>query len=288
MKKNRLKYLSLLGLFLIMSCDIQKDMKNFFLFITTYKDPDEQSKICLRKIEEREYLDAYKFCEKACKKGVKIACMKQAYILDAHIKDGVHKAIAIYFRLCANEEAEACYNLGNIYAKGRTKDADSDKKAKEFFSKACKMGLREACLQVYQSVGTQQEETERTAEEEKVRETEEENIRKTEEENIREMVVTYHNAVAEERIEDALDFYVSYRKPHIKVNLLEAIGRDTEYYIVEEVDVVETSGNTAKVYVRVRQKVTYSPKEQVWEGIWTVEKENGGWKIVRTPGRRIQ
>lgn len=264
MKGSKLKYTNFLILIfsLIISCDVQRD-------------PDKLNKICLEKIEKGEYLNAQKFCEEACRKGVKSACMKQAYILDTYVKDGVDKAIGIYLQLCTDGEAEACYNLGNIYAKGRAKVSDGDKKAKEFFSKACKMGMEMACEQIQQMESSSQR-------------TQQLEISEAEENRIREMVVAYHNAVAEERIKDALNFYTSYRKPQIKVNLLEAIAKNTEYYIVEEVDVLEVFGNTAKVYVRVRQKVTYSPKEQVWEGVWTVEKEDGEWKIVRTPGRRIQ
>lgn len=263
MRRSKLKYATVLTSLLFMSCNTQEDA-------------DKLNKVCLKKIEKGEYLNAYKFCEEACKKGVKLACMKQAYILDAHIKDGVERAIIIYSQLCADGEAEACYSLGNIYAKGRVKVPDGDKRAEEFFSKACSMGMQAACSQVYRSesplMKTPPKETEIAVEEER----------------IRGMVVAYHNAVAEERIRDALNFYVSYRKPQIKVSLLESIAKATEYYVVEKVEVLEMFGNTAKVYVKVRQKVTNSPEEQVWEGIWTVEKEDGVWKIVRTPGRKIR
>jgi len=111
-----------------------------------------------------------------------------------------------------------------------------------------------------------------------------------EDEYIETTVMNYHKAVEEERIYDALDFYVSYRKPQIRLDKLKQIGEGTEYYVIEEVRPLRyyDGGNKADVYVRVRQKPVHSSQEQVWEGVWIMEKENGEWKIVRTPGRRIR
>ncbi len=108
--------------------------------------------------------------------------------------------------------------------------------------------------------------------------------------NIKNTVIDYHKAVEEERIYDALDFYVSYRRPQIRLDKLKQIGEGTEYYVIEEVRPLRyyDGGNKADVYVRVRQKPVHSSQEQVWEGVWIMEKENGEWKIVRTPGRRIR
>ena len=152
------------------------------------------------------------------------------------------------------------------------------------YKKGCEHGWKEACEGYRSSKKNAQEKSTIVYESSStLREAREDSL-------IYKTVANYHKAVEEERIYDALDFYVSYRRPQIRLDKLKQIGEGTEYYVIEEVRPLRyyDGGTKADVAVRLRQKPVHSSQEQVWEGVWLMEKENGEWKIVRTPGRRIR
>lgn len=251
-------------------------------FLIVSKNLDALHKQCLSHIEKGNYSKALKFCREACKLNARDACFRQAYILDRYTQGNAKEAVELYSKLCDDGHGEACFNLGGIYESGRTGVEKDIKVARDYYKKGCELGLSLACkkfdsLSLTMPAPSYSDELDGT----KIVET------TYDEGSIKDLVETYFKAVEEKRIDDALDMYVSYRKPYIKVDKLSAIANDTEYYVVEHVDIVQRTGNTAQVYVRVRHKKYSARKEEVWEGVWTLEKERGQWKIVRTPGRRI-
>jgi len=246
--------------------------------------PEKLHERCKDLISSSEYIKALKFCEEACQRKIKDACLKQAFLLDRYIQGGASRALEIYKSLCDDGVGEACFLAGNIYSTGRSDVKKNKEKALDMYKKGCEHGWKEACEGYGSSKRNDQEKSTIVYESPStLGESKEDSL-------IYETVADYHKAVEEERIYDALDFYVSYRKHQIKLDKLKQIGEGTEYYVIEEVRPLRyyDGGNKADVYVRVRQKPVYSSQEQVWEGVWIMEKENGEWKIVRTPGRRIR
>ncbi len=246
--------------------------------------PESFYERCKNLISSGEYTKALKFCEKACQGKIKDACLKQAFLLDRYIQGGASQALEIYKSLCDDGVGEACFLAGNIYSTGRSGVNKDEEKALDMYKKGCEHGWKEACEGYRSSKKNAQEKSTIVYESSStLREAREDSL-------IYKTVANYHKAVEEERIYDALDFYVSYRKPQIRLDKLKQIGEGTEYYVIEEVRPLRyyDGGNKADVYVRVRQKPVHSSQEQVWEGVWLMEKENGEWKIVRTPGRRIR
>ncbi|MCS7083929.1 MAG: sel1 repeat family protein [Aquificaceae bacterium] len=251
------------------------------------KNPDKLRKECISYIEKGEYLKALKVCEKACKLKMKDACLRQAYIMDRHIQGDIRQVVEIYSQLCSDGHGEACFNLGGIYERGRAGINKDINLALMNYKRGCDLGISPACTKVKEYELPSPPPPEYIPRQEETYKPKGEPHHESDEALIRKLVESYHRAVEEKNIEEALDFYVSHRKPEISVAKLTEIANYTEYYVIEEVNVLSIRGRFAEVYVRVRQKKTASKKEEVWEGVWTVEKENDEWKIVKTPGRRI-
>lgn len=248
--------------------------------------PDNSYKACINEIEKGNYNKALKSCKAACEAGIKDGCLKQAYLLDKYIKDGSGESVKIYEKLCNDGVGDACYNLGNIYEIGRSFAAKDIDKAIFFYKRACvDFKIQQACVKMAEMEVTKTYQTYTEPEKTETKETE--HVYYGSKEDIEDTIKNYFKAVEEKRIDEAIDFYVSYRKDKIKRNVLEAIAKDTEYFIVEKAEPVKFYEDKVDVLVRVSQKPVYSEKIQVWEGVWTLQQEEGQWKLLKAPGKRI-
>jgi TPR repeat protein len=112
--------------------------------------------------------DAAELFDRACKAGNKEACdeldptvertkakcLKKASdcnnwgYLNEHgygVQVSMTAAIKLYEKACKAKDSNACYNLGNIYAKGRGGTAVDVKKGLKFYDQACKLNDDDAC-----------------------------------------------------------------------------------------------------------------------------------------------
>lgn len=99
-------------------------------------------------------------------------------------------------------------------------------------------------------------------------------------------IKNYYQAVQDKRVDDAINMYSSARRPMIKVNTLQAIAADTEYYIIDSINVTSNDGAYAQTVVNLRHK-KYKRYEENWEIYVSLIRENGVWQIVSTPGKKL-
>lgn len=103
---------------------------------------------------------------------------------------------------------------------------------------------------------------------------------------IKSVINEYYNAVQNKRVNDAINLYSEVKKPNIKVNRIKAIAKDTEYYSIDSIKVVSNNGTYAETVVNLRHK-KYHKSEERWEINVSLVYENGSWKIITTPGRKL-
>lgn len=98
----------------------------------------------------------------------------------------------------------------------------------------------------------------------------------------------YYQSVQDKRFEDAINAYSVEKRPKLNIDLIVRIGKDTEYYKIDSIDVTSNDGIHALATVRLRHK-KYNNYEENWEIYVSLvnENENGIWKLVSTPGRKL-
>jgi tetratricopeptide (TPR) repeat protein len=103
---------------------------------------------------------------------------------------------------------------------------------------------------------------------------------------IEEAVARFYKMVELKRVNDAVDMYASSKRPNIKRDLIEAVAKDTEYYRVLSVNVVQQDSTNALTKVQLLHKKYRKPEER-WEIDFSLLLENGVWKVWSTPGKRL-
>lgn len=99
-------------------------------------------------------------------------------------------------------------------------------------------------------------------------------------------IKNYFQAVQDKRVGDAINMYCDARKPNIRVDVIQRTAYDTEYYLIESINVANNDGMRAETLVKLTHKKYNSPEEN-WEIYISLIKESGVWKIVSTPGKRL-
>jgi hypothetical protein len=100
-------------------------------------------------------------------------------------------------------------------------------------------------------------------------------------------ISAYYQAVQDNRVESALNMYASFRKPAIRRNRIEAVAKDTEYYRIEKIDVLNVSEKNASALIYLFHKKHGKP-EEYWEITFKLLRENGSWNIIETPGKKLK
>lgn len=94
--------------------------------------------------------NAVVYAEQSCYLGNKEACFHAAWILFAgkemNAQPNVNKSIELLEDSCFAGFSKSCYMLGALYDEHGTRKIPTDKeKSREFYDKACKLGVKEAC-----------------------------------------------------------------------------------------------------------------------------------------------
>jgi hypothetical protein len=103
---------------------------------------------------------------------------------------------------------------------------------------------------------------------------------------IDQVIARFYLMVEQKRVNDAIDMFASAKKPNIKRNVIESVAKDTEYYRIQNIRVVEQDASNAKTQVYLLHK-KYRSAEEKWQIDISLIKENGEWKLWSTPGRRL-
>ena len=101
------------------------------------------------------------------------------------------------------------------------------------------------------------------------------------------IVRAYYAAVQSGQIDRAVSLYCASKRPNVKRGVLEAISKDTQYFAIDRMQCLETGPGTAKVTVELRHKKINKP-EEYWEVWMDMVSEQGQWRILSTPGKRIR
>jgi uncharacterized RDD family membrane protein YckC len=96
----------------------------------------------------------------------------------------------------------------------------------------------------------------------------------------------FYQAVQDKRVDDAVNMFCSSKRPGVKVHLISAVAKDTEYYVIDSINVNSIDAQNADTIVKLRHKKFKRPEER-WEINVKLLNESGDWKIVATPGRKI-
>lgn len=104
---------------------------------------------------------------------------------------------------------------------------------------------------------------------------------------IAETIRTYYQAVQMRQVDKAISLYAALKRPSVKRHVLEAIARDTQYYAIDRIQVRELGPAGAKATVELRHKKLNMP-EEYWEVWMELQQEEGAWRILATPGRRVR
>jgi hypothetical protein len=97
----------------------------------------------------------------------------------------------------------------------------------------------------------------------------------------------YYRLVQSKDVDRAWSMYASKKKPHVNVGLIKDIAKDTEYYRIDKLELVELGDTRAKVHAFLYHKKNRKP-EEYWDITFEFVKENNHWKIWSTPGKRIR
>ena len=96
----------------------------------------------------------------------------------------------------------------------------------------------------------------------------------------------YYQSIQNKRFEEAINAFSVEKKPKLNIDLIVRIGKDTEFYKIDSINVSSNDGTHAQATVRLRHK-KYNSYEENWEIYVSLVNENGVWKIVSTPGRKL-
>lgn len=113
------------------------------------------------------------------------------------------------------------------------------------------------------------------------------NIGSAAQQSITETIRSYYQAVQDRQIDRAVLLYAAFKRRTVKRNVLEAIARDTQYYAIERIQIRELEPTMAKVTVELRHKKIQKP-EEYWEVWMELVSDQGDWRILATPGRRVR
>jgi hypothetical protein len=105
-------------------------------------------------------------------------------------------------------------------------------------------------------------------------------------ESIKKHVAGYYALVQKKDIDAAMDCYSSEKRPQIKRLRLEAVAKDTEYYIINSVNVVAIGQDRATAFTRLTHK-KYNEHPEVWEIALEYVRDGNQWKIQGTPGKKV-
>jgi len=98
---------------------------------------------------------------------------------------------------------------------------------------------------------------------------------------------SYFGFVQSRQVERAIALYAVSKRPNVKRNVIEGVARDTEYYRIDRIDSVRLEPLDARVVVYVWHKRIKGP-EEYWEIFMDFIHEQGEWRILSTPGKRIR
>ena len=116
--------------------------------------------------------------------------------------------------------------------------------------------------------------------------TTESGLSKDDSESIKDGVKRYYLLVQRKDVDAAMDCYASERRLYIKRPRLVAVAKDTDYYRIEEIDVIALGPDRAKAVTSLKHKKYNQPIES-WEINLEFVREAGQWKIWSTPGKRV-
>ncbi len=116
--------------------------------------------------------------------------------------------------------------------------------------------------------------------------TTESGVSKNDSESIKDGVRRYYQFVQRKDVDAAMDCYASERRPYIKRPRLMAVAKDTDYYRIEEIDVIALGPDRAKAVTSLKHKKYNQPIES-WEINLEFVREAGQWKIWSTPGKKV-
>lgn len=100
-------------------------------------------------------------------------------------------------------------------------------------------------------------------------------------------VRSFFASVQNKNVDQAIGFYAAAKRPKIKRSVLETAARETEYYKVDKVNPIEVGESSAKVKVCLYHKKRKLPVEY-WEGDFELVREQGEWRLVSTPGKKVR
>ncbi len=102
---------------------------------------------------------------------------------------------------------------------------------------------------------------------------------------IKASVRKYYELVQRKDVNRALGCYASERRLQIKRSQLDAVAKDTEYYLIENINVIAHGPERAKAVTSLKQK-KYAQPIETWEVSLEFVKEAGQWRIWSTPGKK--
>jgi len=100
-------------------------------------------------------------------------------------------------------------------------------------------------------------------------------------------VRSYFGFVQSREVDRAIMLYATVKRPNIKRNVIEAVAKDTEYYRIDRIEPVKLGPLDSRVAVYVWHK-RIKGSEEYWEIYMDFVNEQGEWRIVSTPGKRIR
>jgi hypothetical protein len=105
--------------------------------------------------------------------------------------------------------------------------------------------------------------------------------------SIKSAVGSYLGFIQDKQVDKAILAYSASKRQNVKRNILEAVARETEYYKVERIEPQNIEPLHSKVLVYLRHKKIKSP-EEYWEITMEFANEQGEWKLLSTPGKRLR
>ncbi len=108
-----------------------------------------------------------------------------------------------------------------------------------------------------------------------------------ESESVKRSIYNYYELIQRKDVDGAMKCYSADKLPLIKKSRIAAIAKDTEYYKIENINVLFTEeANKAKAITSLVHK-KYGLQPELWEITLELIKEAGEWKICATPGHKM-
>ena len=104
---------------------------------------------------------------------------------------------------------------------------------------------------------------------------------------IRSTVQSFYASVQNKNVDQAISYYATSKRPNIKRSVLESVAKDTQSYRIERIDSVEVGSTSAKVMVYLFHKKLNKP-EEYWEITVDLVNEDGNWRMLNTPGKKVR